>query len=254
MSELLEQIGSQGRASAHVANVREGEDTARWAAVTFTDPRALKELVRDAGGMGDAVHTFYALHDEAPGCAARDEARFETVRNQNRLMLEGPLGASADGIEVRTCPGWTPALAELFSVVPPGEWAVTLRDEAWFASRLGTTDRIEAWGGDELLGFAASQEAQLAGESALWVVDWHTRSEAGTIALAGALLERASAGRRVGWILPDVVPDWLVLQRLGARIESTPWFLDVRTFSRKTTDRWLQQHWMYTLADFPGMV
>lgn len=240
--------------------VNEAGDPARWALATATGRAGDlgKRFVKTAGGMGEGIHTFYLLHTERTGALMRESIGFETVRDQNRLML-GASGFEGGDLVPEPLDGWSDPLAALLSERLPGERAERIRDEAWFRWRFLDAPvagyRIHGVrAGEKLAGYAVTRTEELFGERATWAVDWHVPSGDPIVvrALASAVTARASTdgAERAGWILPDTVPDWITLQLLGARMEPTRHFLDVRTFSRQTTDRWLHQNWAYTLADF----
>lgn len=257
-------VDADGFVALIPAQMLESDERARWcltsiAGAADASAAAAKAFIRANGGMGDGVHTFYLLHAERTGELLRHGAGFETVRNQNRLMLAADLPRVESDIEIVRVEAWSAELADLFAVPIAGDRAQRARDEAWFQWRFldapeNDYELIVARSGDLSVGFAASTTATLCGERATWALDWHVRGALPGVsrAMAQELAERAErdGAARVGWLLPDTVPEWIELQGLGARIESTPWFLDVRTFSRQTTDRWMQQNWAYTLADF----
>jgi len=177
---------------------------------------------------------------------------WEVLRSENQLVLalEREHQLSDATLVLEEVERFPAEVEATFRAFAEGRPALLVRDAAYlnwrYADRQGAGfARVLARRAGALVGWAVRRDD--------WLLEWLAPpADAGLLA---ALLSWASAGARadgharLAAVVPDTAPEWLVLQRLGFRVQGTREFLCFKSFQRPAIMSWLFQHWSYTRGD-----
>ncbi len=229
--------------------------------VAVRTARAFAEAV---GGSGpERVPIVWGMPTPEAWRIGNELLKLEVVRTQ--LATRSPLSrlriGGAGGVAVEEVERFPDAVDALSTRCADGRGAVAVRDRAQLDWRFvdrpqATYARALARRAGELVGMTVFRTGDFDGERGVGLVcDWLVPpdDEGAASALLAWLAARArEAGvDELHALAPETAPEWIVLQRAGfhARRLRKNFFLAARSFQKRTSMRWLYDHWYYTLAD-----
>jgi len=207
---------------------------------------------RDAFVWGWPVETAWRI--------GKSQLSYEVVRTQSRLVAtERTFAPTSDpSVAVHEVRAFPADVDGLFEQVARTSRCIAVRDVpqlTWrFLERPGFRYEIaEARRAGRLVGLAVWRSAAFDGRpcGALceWLVDGSVPGAAAELAAWAFERTRAAGRDELVAVLPDVHPQWLVMQDMGFRVGPTKYFPVARHFAKRHEPRWLQKHWYYTFAD-----
>lgn len=188
---------------------------------------------------------------------------YEVIRSQDALFaslakLRAGLPA-APGVEVQELERFPEEVEVLFERARAPHRALAVRDAAYLNWRftdhpLQTYRMAFARRAGQPVGLAIYRGGTVCGEPFGLICDWLVVPDdpAANHALLAWLAERAREEGLEGLagVWPETCPEWLTLQRLGFRVQSTGYYNVFCQYTERFDLRWLYWNWYYALGDF----